>query len=315
MTTAIHFCPGCGLRFHHVGELVDHLRMDHRPKEDAPRRRPWGQVTVAIDPSVDNRTTVDVATALARQTDMGVALVSAPSDGLDASVVEAVLRKEARAVTDGGAPDCSWHLLPAGDIPRAVLDVADSGDTTMLCMSSHARGPLAEMALGSISEDVLRHSRVPVLLIGPHVKPSPDPYSHLLVAVDGSDVADMAVDVAAGLAPRMGADLVLVSVVDPDLELPPDVEESIVVNRTAMRLPASWTSTDVIHDKRPSRGIMSAAAQMPNALVVMGTHGRSGVQRLAVGSVALEVVRGATAPVLVVPFRPPVGPRRLTRSD
>jgi nucleotide-binding universal stress UspA family protein len=168
-------------------------------------------------------------------------------------------------------------------------------------MESRSRGAVTEMALGSVSEAVVRRSPVPVLLVGPHVENRPAAYTTLVVAVDGSAPSEVAVDAAAALAPRLGADLFLAQVLDPaDGAPPPDVLETNYLRRVASRLPSSRTDYDVFHARHAARAIVDLARDRPDALVVIGTHGRSGVRRLAMGSVALDVVRHSPSPVLVV---------------
>jgi nucleotide-binding universal stress UspA family protein len=65
----------------------------------------------------------------------------------------------------------------------------------------------------------------------------------------------------------------------------------------------SW---DVLHDKDPAHALvaMAATATEPTALLVMATHGRTGWDRLRLGSVTTATVHAATVPVLVVPAAP-----------
>ena len=262
-------------------------------------RTVWGELTIALDPTTDNSTALTIAARVAAQGGMALALVAAPGEGASAEEAEEYLGQQAEAARQHGAASVTHHLLPAGDVAVAVLGRVADSETTMLCMPTHSRGPVAEMVLGSVSEAVLRRSPVPVLLVGPHAEVGAGDVTHLMVAYDGSEPADRALDIAGALAPRLGTDLALVQVLEPDLALPPDVAEDNVLRRAAGRLPASRTSWDVLHDDHPDRAITGAATALPNAIVVIGTHGRAGLQRVAMGSVALDVVRKALVPVVV----------------
>ena len=306
MTTSIHSCPACGLRFTFVAELTDHMRRDHRRADAPPEDHHWDQITVPVDPSRDNGATIGVATMIAQQAGMGVALVAAPGGGVDSSGTEAYLRAQALVVSEDDGPKCSWHLLASGDLAGNILQVAGEGDTTLLCMATHSRGAVAEMLFGSVSEDVMRNAPVPVVLVGPHADAPKGPYSHVVVAYDSSDTADRAVDRAAALAPRLGTDIALIEVLDPGVQLPDDVSETSAVRRAAHRLPASRTTWDVTHDRDPASGIVTMASEQPNPLIIVGTHGHSGLRRVTLGSVALDVVRKATCPVIVVPGLDPL---------
>lgn len=271
------------------------------PSSATPPGASWGQVTVPVDPGAEVVRALEVGTVVARQAGMGLELVTVHTPGIPADATDAYLAKRVQEAEDFGAVRVRPRRLEGGDISDALLRHVAEGETTMLCMDTHARGAVAEMALGSVSERIVRRSPVPVLLVGPHVKARPEGYRTVLVAVDGSPQAEAAVDAAAALAARLAADIFLVNVIDPnDLHLPADIYETSYLRRVASRLPASKTNYDVLHGTHPAKAILDFARSERDAILVTGTHGRTGLRRLALGSVALDVVRGAHNPVLVV---------------
>lgn len=80
-----------------------------------------------------------------------------------------------------------------------------------------------------------------------------------------------------------------------------DLDESSYVARKAKSIggPAEW---EVLHDPDPAQAICRFAEALPASTLVLTTHGRGGLRRLAAGSVALAVIRDAPCPVLA--FRP-----------
>lgn len=151
-------------------------------------------------------------------------------------------------------------------------------------------------------------------------------YSRILVAVDGSPHSEHALRHATALAKGLAASLRIVHVIDmgwlpigPELAI--DIEPFARARRTAgertlalaredTRAAGLEAETSLIETVRPTQRTADAIAEEAVTwfadLVVVGTHGRSGVERLLLGSVAEGVARLSSAPVLLVPLpRPP----------
>jgi universal stress protein A len=152
---------------------------------------------------------------------------------------------------------------------------------------------------------------------------------NILVATDFSEVADAALEYGRSFARQFGASLYLLHVVDEIAATNVGVEgyvanlsdvqrdiEEVARRQLARRIdPASAQAlTEVLIAGAPAQGIVDYARSVPIDLIVMGTHGRSGVSRLFIGSVAERVVRLAPCPVLTVhcPQREPGGADTLT---
>ncbi|WP_213304027.1 universal stress protein [Paraburkholderia sacchari] len=158
-------------------------------------------------------------------------------------------------------------------------------------------------------------------------------YSRILVALDGSRTAATALDAAIQLARDSGAELQPLYVIDmpmlaydvpgfdPSIVRDAYVEESRLISTDAQ---ARMTAAGVKGAPRTAevepgvediaQCIERAAANWGADLIVMGTHGRRGVQRLMLGSVAERVLRSACRPVLLVPARA-VAPEAKTADD
>jgi nucleotide-binding universal stress UspA family protein len=126
------------------------------------------------------------------------------------------------------------------------------------------------------------------------------PESHVLMATDFSDSAEAALGVAIEYARRMHARLHVLHVFSPgEIELTQLLADALA--RAEPEVPVSATGAG----GEPAEEILRCASRLPADLIVVGTHGRTGVSRLLLGSVAERVVRGARCPVLVVPAPPP----------
>ncbi|WP_267640114.1 universal stress protein [Haloarchaeobius amylolyticus] len=137
-------------------------------------------------------------------------------------------------------------------------------------------------------------------------------YSHILVPVDGSDASEAAAEHAIDLATRYDAGVTVMHVVDDDL-LPLDARSQQLVER--LEAEAADIVTEVVEwateagvmpiERRIVRGspadeILTAIDEKDVDLVVLGSHGRSGIDKFIMGSVSERVVRQSPVPVLTV---------------
>lgn len=137
----------------------------------------------------------------------------------------------------------------------------------------------------------------------------------ILVALDGSDLAATAVDYAAMLAKGLGATLVLFSAVGGQERTALEAfatGEGLALEDAAdiylARCAATVTDLEIdVHHRisdNPAEAIVDFAADSGVSLIVMASHGRSGVSRWLLGSVADKVLQTSPVPVTIVPVRP-----------
>ncbi len=146
-------------------------------------------------------------------------------------------------------------------------------------------------------------------------------YSRILVAIDGSPGATHALQHAVGLAKGLSASLRIIHVVDigllpygPELGIDIDAqldaryaaaEKILAAARDSVQAPELEVETRLLDTATPvqhvAAAIAEAASGWPADLLVLGTHGRRGVERWLLGSVAEGVARRSTVPVLLVP--------------
>jgi len=222
--------------------------------------------------------------------------------GLSAAVAEATKRglKRVTAKLVHGLP---WQQI----VDAAKVDPA----IDLIVTGSRGRTGIGRVLLGSVAELVVRHAPCPVLTV--HPQNEPKPFSHVLCPVDFSPTSRAAAELAVELAKPAGASVTLLHVIDMAFasgELRPrGIYRDL--DRRAAELLDAW-----VHElaARPAvRVIQQTRIGSPGAellaaleddrtfdLVVMGSHGRIGLPRLALGSVAEKTVRHAPCPVLVV---------------
>lgn len=208
-----------------------------------------------------------------------------------------------------------------GPVLPTLEDFLRRSGSDLVVMTTHGRGPLSRAWLGSIADGMVRQASVPVLLIRPEGEAVPPPdqdpeIRHILVPLDGSGLAESALEHATGLGRLYGARYTLIRIVTPQAPvgyppaphgswIEPGAEESDggkareYLEGVAERLRADELEVDtlVIHHIQPAVAIL-AAAERDVDLIAMATHGRGGFSRAILGSVADKVIRGASVPVL-----------------
>jgi nucleotide-binding universal stress UspA family protein len=230
-------------------------------------------------------------------------------------------------------------------VPEAIARYARATDVGLVAMTTHGRGPLSRLWLGSVADELVRTLAVPILLIRPREgQPASAfaPGQRILVPLDGSALGEAALEPAAELATRLELGLTLVHVVEPPVLMGDGAavypvslatewvnlrrrESEEYLGRVAEPLRARGLEVDTLTVVRG--GVADAVLELAHAadvaLVALSTHGRGGLQRLLLGSVADKLVRAAERPVLVVrptgakrarPARRTLGARRRQRS-
>lgn len=231
--------------------------------------------------------------------------------------------------------DAAETLLEGPVVETLASYIAASGPR-LVVMSTHGRGGISRAWLGSVADALVRRVSAPVLLVRPsdgvvHWQGATplDPgtgFTRIVVPLDGSPLAEEALDEALDLAQGPGAELTLLQVLPPPVtylrptftadistELLADMETDAerYLERIAARVlrPGLTVRTRVLVDANAARGILAFAMSGSADLMVMTTHARRGVARLVIGSVADKVVRGSAMPVMLL------RPRAMVRSD
>jgi nucleotide-binding universal stress UspA family protein len=134
----------------------------------------------------------------------------------------------------------------------------------------------------------------------------------IMVPLDMSDLSALAIPKAEELAKALGQDLLLVTVAGPGIraalqdfaesegEDPVDIMESNL-RATARSLGGVRVVTDLLSGDDPASALIERAGRGDVGMIVIASHGRTGLERWMMGSVAERVVRGATVPVMVIP--------------
>ncbi|MGE0867099.1 MAG: universal stress protein [Kofleriaceae bacterium] len=227
-------------------------------------------------------------------------LIDDAERGLDAAVREA---------SAAGAKRVSRKLLTG--IPWAIIVSELENQPYDLCViGTHGRTGLIRILLGSVAEKVIRHA--PCSVIAARLDATNGPFAHAMVPTDFSDSAEYAMEVATELVQPQGT-ISLVHVIEVPVAYSGEVmiadlasalarRATSALERSATKLRANSSQQVATGSRSGSPGAQTLAAidEDPTIdLVVMGTHGRTGLRRVVMGSVAEKVARNARCPVLV----------------
>lgn len=197
-------------------------------------------------------------------------------------------------------------LLAHGHAATQIVRTAAAEQVDRIVMTSHCRRGAARWLLGSVAEQVMRHSICPVWLI-----PGADCSTgqNLLIPLDGSTLGESAIAHALTLPPGRAVLLAATDIIpgSPSRRLARmrhEIEEykaADLERPAALLRKAGWQVECRVVDGGATRAILEAAEQMRANAILMSSHCRRGWRRLLNGSVAARVVRRSHCPVLLVP--------------
>ena len=190
-----------------------------------------------------------------------------------------------------------------GKPATTIVDLAVNGGYSLVVMCSKGKKGLRRWILGSVAEEVLRHSTVPVLIVHPWTKAGEKPrIKRIVVPLDGSHRSGSILPHVAPLAKATGAKVLFMTTVDPRAKNGYPVEV-IAKNlfREQKNLHREGISTELaIRYGDPVLEILSYGDVQNADMLALSTHGRTGVERALYGSVAESVLRNGKLPMLVL---------------
>jgi nucleotide-binding universal stress UspA family protein len=229
----------------------------------------------------------------------------------------------------GGLPSLQVTTELLEGTTAAAL-TARAADFDLVVMTTHGRGPLGRLWLGSVADELIRVLPVPVLLLRPQDGPADlrhEPVcKQMVLALDGTAVAEQILEPALEVGALLGSSIRLVRVVKPtlvgdyipageasqtmtaslyarlsEMQRQLEAEARSYLASLASRLAKRRISveTRLLVDDQPAAGILS---QAETGMIALATHGRHGLRRVLLGSVADKLVRGCSLPLLL--FRP-----------
>jgi nucleotide-binding universal stress UspA family protein len=282
----------------------------------------FDRILLPVDGSPESRRAVEYALALADAFDATVDALAvldsseAPDvfdEGPTGRRVASAVRADAVAALDAVGERAAAAGVPAtesvvvGHPTEAVLDAVEASGAGLVVLATHARGRLARFLRRSLAEQVARYAPVPTLTVAGPPTRDPPAFGRVLLATDGSESGRTARSWAFTLARAFGGTVSALYVVETRLGRSGALRDVLERRGEAVarevRVDGARTGVEVDTATRegdPAREIRAFAAERGVDLVVLGTHGRMGIDRLLMGSVATSVLREADRPVLTV---------------
>lgn len=213
--------------------------------------------------------------------------------------------------------------VAVGDPAEQIIASADRFDSDAIVIASHGRGALGRWTFGSVADRLARGADVPVLLMRPTEPGTDEPFKlqRVIVPLDGSDIAEEALTEAAHLAIDRDVPLVLMRAINvataiptlPGIDVAYPAESYVDAERRLVTEASDYLNgvqervnglgvakVEILIQTGPAISAIVTALHQGD-LVVMTSHGRSGIRRWLIGSVAEKLVRTAPTPVLLVP--------------
>lgn len=224
------------------------------------------------------------------------AVLKGPGEKLVAQAREIAAKERVSILTD----------IEQGEAYEKIIEVAEDENCDIIVMGRRGIGNVERMIMGSVTARVVAQSPVDVLVIP---KDSVLGWSRILLATDGSACSEAAADKAIAFASAYGCALSVVSVVHVNTELyaeAPKLVEKLVEKAKgiveSVRGKASKSGINIdayVKEGDPHQEIAQLAEESKANLIVLGSHGRTGIRRLLMGSVAEKVIGNAHCPVLI----------------
>jgi len=191
--------------------------------------------------------------------------------------------------------NCEIIVLRGEEPYQDIVDEATKNQVNMIIMGRHGRTGLLRLMMGSVTAKVIGHAPCNILVVPPTAKVE---CRNILIATDGSKYSEAATSEAIGIAKRCGSSLIVISVASSDAEIT-SAEDNVkkvveLVEKESIKI-EGLTVTG-----KPYEVIVETSKQKHADLIVVGSHGRTGLERLLMGSVTERVIGHTESAVLVV---------------
>lgn len=274
----------------------------------------FNKILVALDGTPEAATVLPLAEKLARVSSAALILARVTTNYHVDAPVNIAAREELTRVA--ARPDLAAVPIRTtvlyGEAAEQIIEEARISQADLIMMATHGRGGLARTWLGSVTEGVLAHSPVPVLVLREGVVP-PQTLRTLLVPFDGTPGSVAALAVARELAKATGAEIALVQVIPAlprwgdgwDVEPAWEEEARSMAQQTLDWLAQSLAKHGIAaigyaHIGNVASTIVAATRDAGADLVIMSTKALTGPKRVLLGSVADAVMRTVGVPILLV---------------
>ncbi|HEX7096094.1 MAG TPA: universal stress protein [Acidimicrobiales bacterium] len=265
----------------------------------------YAQVIVPLDGSEFASRALTPAARIAAASDSPLLVVSYAPSRLELPDLQKTVEAQ---VEKAGCTDATVKVSTSGRPGFAIAEEVEKSPGSLICMSSLGRSRTGAM-LGSVAESVLRQVTIPLVLVGPRAEVERFTLDGpIVVCVDGSPTSEAILPIVTSWAIVYGLDVRVVTVLPPATRAGGGstvLVDSGYVHRVAQQLQREIgraVDFDVLHGDTVVDRLVDDARQAHASVLAASTHGRTGLRRVAAGSVTAALVRDASQPVLA--YRP-----------
>ncbi|MCK9515117.1 MAG: universal stress protein [Ottowia sp.] len=270
----------------------------------------YKRILVPLDGSEFSEEVIPCAVGMGAGRQTPVILLRIAPGGSDQAAVQAYVD---RLAAQHGAE--SLCLVNDGDVTDTILEEAGRVPETLVAMTSHGRSGLVEAMLGSVAKQVVRRSSTPVLVWHPGggEQLAPETIKTVVLPLDGRPLSEAMGAHAAKLARWLGAELLVVAVINPkDMASAAsartstsgmsNMESSYVRGRASdlasqYGVQANW---DTLHGEHPAEAIADYLGNRNDVLLTMASRGHRAVKTALLGSVTGTLLRKGGHPILIL---------------
>ena len=218
------------------------------------------------------------------------------------------------------------HTDVVEKVSASIVQHSDELDPDLIVMCAHGKSGLHDFMVGSIAQQVIAAGSVPVLLIRPEAFTDGKftGFQKILVALDGNPEHESGFEVVSELAAELKADVHLIQVVptlstlnakhsatgtllpattSALLDIDEDVAAEYLEEKLSLLNSKGIKASAEVERGDPAKEVVQSASEYDSRLIVLGTHGKSGMNAFWTGSVAPKIVEQTTLPILLVPVR------------
>jgi nucleotide-binding universal stress UspA family protein len=223
-------------------------------------------------------------------------------------VAKAYLQRVAERIPERQVRTLIRRGEPEEEIPKAARSVG----ADLIALTTHGRRGLSHLLMGSVAENVVRNSSVPVLLTRPGLARPRKPLERILVPIDGSNESKQVCETVRRLVARATVEVILLQVLEPMVvgdviagidpigisdTLPHPVSDLDTLARELER--EGFKVRVIVVSGSAPRQILEQAKGLDADMIAMTTAGRKGLARILMGSVSVDVLRHADRAVLL----------------
>jgi nucleotide-binding universal stress UspA family protein len=211
--------------------------------------------------------------------------------------------------------------LHAGPVSDVLQGYARRNDVDLIVMSTHGRSGISRLSLGSVTDSLIRHTTIPVLVVKPptsYLNPQVvEGFKRIIVPLDGSVLAEQILPRVLTLATLEDAEITLLNVLIPQSYSQKEIADPVLPwwdkdvataqtyllrIATGLRRDGVSVTTDIVIAENVANAIRDFASREKADLIAIATHGRGGLARMLRGSVADAIMHSGRMSMLV--FKP-----------